>query len=382
MEKYNPEKNKTIDSIQIIKDDEIDLITLSKVIWLAKKKIIISVILCVCIGLLYAFFSPVVYRSSAVILPQSEGKSNLGQLGSLASLAGVNLSNIMGDAAGIQPELYPSIVGSYPFLNELIHTPVNYEGASNPVSFYEKEMADTISDFGSTIIKYTIKLPWTIKNAIMGTKASGTFLNQESNQLVSLSVEEQRVFEKLDGKVSVSVDKKTGLVSIGAEMEEPLIAAQIAQKTLELLQRYIINYKTSQVQENLLFIEARFNEKKAAFQSAQKELFEFRDNYRNLVVERMDSRYQELQDNYNISMSIYLGLAQQLEQARIAVKKETPVFSIIEPVKVPVEKYKPRRSMIIIISGFIGIFVGLGWLFGNLALSKFKKAWKEENFTE
>lgn len=382
MEKHNPEKSETIDSIQIIKDDEIDLIALSKVIWLAKKKIIISVILCVCIGLLYAFLSPVVYRSSAVILPQSEGKSNLGQLGSLASLAGVNLSNVMGDAAGIQPELYPSIVRSYPFLNELIHTPVNYEGALKPVSFYEKEMADTISGFGSTVKKYTIKLPWTLKNAIVGKKTAATFSNSEGHQLVSLNMEEQRIFEKLAGRVSVSVDKKTGLVSIGAELDEPVVAAQIAQKTLELLQRYIINYRTSQVQENLLFIEARFKEKKAEFEKAQKELFEYRDTYRNLVAERMDTRYQELQDNYNISMSIYQGLAQQLEQARIAVKKETPVFSIIEPVKVPVEKYKPRRSMIIIISGFIGIFVGLGWLFGNLTLSRLKKAWKGENFTE
>ena len=382
MEKHNPEKNETIESIQIIKDDEIDLIALTKIIWLARKKIIISVILSVCLGLLYAFLSPVVYRSTAVILPQSESKSNLGQLGSLASLAGVNLSNVMGDAAGIQPELYPSIVESYPFLNELIHTPVNYEGASKPVSFYEKEMADTISGFGSTIKRYTIKLPWTIKNAIMSTKTSGTFLNSDNHQLVSLSREEQRIFEKLAGRVSVSVDKKNGLVSIGAELDEPLVAAQIAQKTLELLQRYIINYKTSQVQENLLFIEARFNEKKATFEKAQKELFEYRDTYRNLVAERIDSRYQELQDNYNISMSIYQGLAQQLEQARIAVKKETPVFTIIEPVKVPVEKYKPRRSMIIIISGFVGIFVGLGWLFGNLTLRRFKKAWNEETITE
>jgi LPS O-antigen subunit length determinant protein (WzzB/FepE family) len=374
MEKQKSSTDAAIESIKIIKDDEFDLVALLKVIWLARKKIFVSVVFCVVIGLFYAFLSPVTYRSNAVILPQSEGKSNLGQLGSLASLAGVNLSNVMNDNEGIQPEVYPSIVRSFPFLNELIHTPLNYEGEKMPISFYKKEM-DGTSKLGSAILKYTIYLPWTFKNVIMGNKIVEPVLSSDNSELVALNIYEQRIFNKLSGRVSVSEDKKTGLVSIVAEMDEPLVAAQIAQKTLELLQIYVIKYKTSLVQENLMFIEARFNERKEEFEKAQIELFQFRDSYRNLVAERIDTRYQELQDNYNISMSVYQGLSQQLEQARIAVKKETPVFSIIEPVKVPILKHKPKRTSILIISGFIGVFVGLSWLFGILAWVRFKNAW-------
>ena len=101
--------------------------------------------------------TPVTYRASAVVLPQADSKSNLGQLGSLASLAGVNLGAMMGDGAGIQPELYPNVVNSYPFLKELIHTPLNYEGEPTPISFYEKELADSVPGFGATVLKYTLK---------------------------------------------------------------------------------------------------------------------------------------------------------------------------------------------------------------------------------
>lgn len=364
------------ESIRIIKDDEIDLIALAKVIWQGRKKIWISVLVFVVIGLLYAFLSPVTYRASAVVLPQTDTESNLGNLGSLASLAGVNLSAMMGDATGIQPDLYPNVVNSYPFLNELIHTPLNYEGESKPISFYEKELADSVPGFGATVLKYTLRLPWTLKDLIIGKKDPQPTQIVDQQELVALNKDEEQLFENFRRVLAVDVDENSGLVTIGSEMEEPLISAQMANRAVALLQDYIIRYKTSQVNENLKFIEGQYQEKKAEFEQAQKELFEYRDTYRNLVTERVDPRYQELQDAYNLSMSVYQGLAQQLEQAKIAVKKETPVFSVIEPVKVPTEKSKPKRSMILVVSAFLGVFIGLGWIFGELIFAKVREVWK------
>ena len=366
------------DSIRIIKNDEIDLIALAKVIWQGRKKIWISVLVFIVIGLLYAFLSPVTYRASAVVLPQTDTKSNLGSLGSLASLAGVNLSAMMGEANGIQPDLYPNVVNSYPFLNELIHTPLNYKGEPKSISFYEKEMADSVPGFGATVLKYTLRLPWTLKDLIIGkTDLQATKIGDQ-HELVALNKDEEQLFENFRDILSVDVDENSGLVTIGSEMEEPLISAQMANRAVGLLQDYVIRYKTSQVNENLKFIEGQYQEKKVEFEQAQKALFEYRDAYRNLVTERMDTRYQELQDAYNLSMSVYQGLAQQLEQAKIAVKKETPVFSVIEPVKVPIEKERPKRSMILVVSTFLGGFIGLGWIFGGLIYGKFRKEWSTE----
>jgi len=65
------------------------------------------------------------------------------------------------------------------------------------------------------------------------------------------------------------------------------------------------------------------------------------------------------------------------EQAKIQVKKDTPVFTIIEPVTVPSEKSKPNRLMILFIWFFLGGVVGAGTVFGHGFIEPLKKKWME-----
>ena len=63
------------------------------------------------------------------------------------------------------------------------------------------------------------------------------------------------------------------------------------------------------------------------------------------------------------------------EQAEISVKKDTPVVSIIEPVKVPIETSAPKRSLIIVVSVFLVGFIGIGLVFGEMGWSKVRGSW-------
>ncbi|SFE82141.1 Wzz/FepE/Etk N-terminal domain-containing protein [Thermophagus xiamenensis] len=368
--RYNVSSNER----PIIKDDEIDFIALAHVIWDKRKTIFYSIGVAIVIGLLVALLSPVKFSASATILPQTDEKNDLGGLSGLASMAGINISSMMGNNGGIQPDLYPKVIQSYPFLNELVHQPFQYEDEPEPVSIYDKMIKDTIPGLADYLIKFTIKLPWTIKNALMGKKDElGSDI--ESGPIKKLSKEEQRIFETMMERISVEVDQETGLVTISTEMEEPLLSAQVAQKTVELLQKYIIEYKTRQARNNLEFIQARYNEKKAEFEKARAAFFDYRNRNRNVVEERTDMRYQELSDAYNLAAQVYQNLAEQLEQAEIAVKQDTPAFSIIEPVKIPIEKSAPKRSLIMVVSIFLGGFLGIGVIFGQMMVRKFKEAW-------
>jgi protein involved in polysaccharide export with SLBB domain len=77
----------------IIKDDEIDLIEVAKTIWAGRKLILKVTAVFLVIGLVIAFGSKVEYEASCKLMPETqEGmKSNLGGLGSIAGLAGINL---------------------------------------------------------------------------------------------------------------------------------------------------------------------------------------------------------------------------------------------------------------------------------------------------
>lgn len=374
------QNNNTSPERPIIKDDEIDLIALAHTVWDSRRVIYYSVAAAIIIGLLVALLSPEKYSTSATILPQTEGKSNmggLGNLGGLASMTGINLNSVMGGGSGIQPDLYPRVIQSYPFLNDLVHHPFDYEEETEPVSIYDKMLKDTVPGFGASLVKYTIRLPWTIKNAIFSKKEELSLGIESSgaSEIKRMSEKEKEIFESMVGKITVNVDDETGLATISAEMEEPLLAAQVAQETVELLQKYIIAYKTRQARNNLEFIEARYNEKKAEFEAARAAFFNYRDRNRNVIQERTDMRYQELSDAYNLASQVYQRLAEQREQAEIAVKQDTPAFSIIEPVKVPLEKSAPKRSLILVVSVFLGGFIGLGIIFGRMVWRKVKKAW-------
>ena len=79
-----------------------------------------------------------------------------------------------------------------------------------------------------------------------------------------------------------------------------------------------------------------------------------------------------LQSDYTIAMNVYNELAKQLEQAKIQVKEETPVFSILEPAMVPNEKSKPKKPMIVFIWLFLGGIIGTGTVFGKSFLKDVK----------
>lgn len=374
MENYEENDNiRTDDEIQIIKGDEIDIIALIKAIWNDRKTIIYTTIVVMIIGVMIALFSPVKYSASAVFLPQTEDNTkNLGgQLGSLAGLAGINLGSMMGGASGgISPDIYPNIVNSYPYLNELLTTVIS----PNDETLYNRIYADTLSGFGYYLLKYTIMLPKTLREKM--AKESVLVLNDKSKSLIVISKKDKEIYETVSEMISVDVDIETGLVTVVATMKKDKIAvAIVTQRVLDLLQKYIIDYKTQKIQENLQFIEARFLEAKTRYESIHKEYFEYRAQHRNLVQEMIDFHYQELSNEYNLSLQIYSSLAEQVEQARIAVKEQTPAFSIIEPVKIPVEKISPKRTMIFVISGFLGAFLGILVLLGKFFFGYIKKSW-------
>ncbi len=163
----------------------------------------------------------------------------------------------------------------------------------------------------------------------------------------------------MSGIVKITVDSKGGLVTVEAELNQARLTAEVTAKVVDMLQRYVIDFKTQQVRDKLSFVEKSYQEKRSDFEKAQKALFNYRDQNRNVVSERVNIDYQRLSDAYDLSSSVYKGVAQQYEQVKLQVKEETPVFSVIEPVQMPTEKSAPKTSIIIAISVFLGGGMGV-----------------------
>ncbi len=355
-----------------LEDDEIDLISLAKTGWEGRKTVIKMVLIFMALGLFIAIFTPKEFTASTTMVPASDSKRIGGNLSGLASLAGINLGS-MGGEGGISPTLYPQIVNSIPFQKELLQTPLTIEGQSKKVS-YANYYTDVYSPgLLGVLKKYTIGLPGLLIKAIKGTTN-----NQQpttDNQLLTLTNEENELIKQLSNQLSLDVNDKDGYVSLAATMPEAIPAAELTQRAQELLQQYIISFKVLKSSESLKFIQERYAEKEKEFKAAQQQLARFRDRNQFANTALAQTTLERLQSEKELAQGVYSELAKQLETQQIQVKEDTPVFTVLKPVSVPIEKSKPNRPLILVIWTFLGGIIGIGMVFGKEFLGSLKKQW-------
>lgn len=357
-------------------DDEIDLLELAKTFWNGRKTILKTMFIAGILGVIIALLSPKEYTASTTIVPQtSSSGSKLGGLSSLAAMAGFNLDNATsGDI--LSPTVYPEIVSSVPFQMDLMNLPFTFSEVNHAVSLYEYYSEISKPGVLSLIGKYTIGLPGVIISAIKGDSERKTI--SENKGPIALTKKQESVRKMIAEQVTLNLDAKQGFITLQAAFPEALLSAQVADQARELLQKYITRFKIEKASDKLSFIEQRYEEKKKEFEKAQTRLAYFSDQNKNVTSAVARTEETRLQGDYTIAMNVYNELAKQLEQAKIQVKEETPVFSILEPAMVPSEKSKPKKAMIVAIWLFLGGIIGTGMVFGKVYLKDIKTKWNQE----
>ena len=350
-----------------VEEQEIDLVELIQKMWINRWLIAKVAAVFVVVGVLVALFSPKVYTASCDIVPDT-GKSGSSKMSSLAALAGVNL-NGGEDVAALSPMVYKNIMDGTTFRKELMQTKINFEGIAEPVSFfdyYTSEEYNKPSVLGY-IKKYTIGLPFVILNAIRGEQPEPDYSGvgkSEGPALETLSKDEFDAMTILGQSVALSLDSKNGYVTITTNMPEAVAAAQLAQATVVLLQKYITEFKIAKVQSNLDFVQSRYDEAKKNFEEIQVRRAAFRDA--NVNTNKYSARVEaeKLDAEYTLAMNLYSELAAQLEQSKIEVKKDTPMLTVVRPVTIPYKKSKPQRMTILFAFTFLGVVAGAGLVLG------------------
>lgn len=370
-----PEQQSTVQP-KPVADDEIDLLALVKTLWNGRKIIILSVISGAILGVAVALLSPKEYTASTVMVPQlGDSQSKLGGLGGLAALAGLSLD--MPPGADLSPIIYPQIIKSIPFQLELMNVPLNFQEHAMPISLFDYYTKYSKSSVLGTIKKYTIGLPGVLISAIKGKPKEISLPGNSGNQPINLTANQNAVKNALEEIISLEVNSKEGFLTLTTRMPEALAAAQLAQQAQSLLQLYITKIKIEKAQFNLDFIQERYNETKSEFEKAQVSLAIVNDRNKNFTSSLPHIETDRIQTQYTITFSVFQELAKQIEQAKIQVKKETPIFTIVQPVIVPSEKSKPKKAMIVAIWLFLGGIVGVGIVFGKGFLKDIRKKWKE-----
>ena len=350
-----------------VEEQEIDLVELIQKMWINRWLIIKVTGIFVVLGVLVALFSAKVYTASCDIVPDT-GKSGNSKMSSLAALAGVSLGGGE-DVTALSPLVYENIMNGTSFRKELMQTKIDFEETDKPVSFFDYYTSEEYNKPSvlSYIKKYTIGLPFVILNAIRGEQPEPDYSaigNNEGPMVETLSKDEYDALKILEQCVSLTLDNKNGYVTITTNMPEAVAAAQLAQATVVLLQKYITEFKIAKVQSNLDFIQGRYDEAKKNFEDIQVRRAAFRDANTNTNKYSARVEAEKLDAEYTLAMNLYSELAAQLEQAKIEVKKDTPILTVVRPVTIPYKKSKPQRLQILVAFTFLGVVAGAGLVLG------------------
>ncbi len=343
-------------------ENSIDIIATIKKIWIARKLVIKVSIYFFLIGCIVALFSPVEYTSQTTFVPQVSGDdmSTNSKLGSLASLAGINLNatEVTSDSY-LSPLVYKNIVNSEEFSLGLIGEEIIN---SNAKKFTIKEYLlsnENYINFNPIgfIKKYTI----------------GLFLKKEFSEVDSdimqnynfISDEDFEILNSFKEKFSIELNEKEGYIRVRASDENAFISAQLVEKITKRLQSKIIEIRTNKIKERLEYSKEQYEIKQAEFDLLQKKLAEFKDSNKSISTASFRSELQKLESEYQLQQNILINLASEYNNNKIKLNKDTPIFSVIDEVSVPNKRSKPRRSFLVMIYVFLGLSVSIGFVLGK-----------------
>lgn len=339
---------------------EIDLIELFRKIWAKRRLVIKNCIIAAVAGVIIAFSIPKEYETKVTLAPESSGAGGGlgGGLGSLASLAGINLGGMASEDA-ISPELYPDILKSTPFLVDLFNVQVETKKGDLKTTLYDYLDEHQKSAWFGYIFSAPFKaLGWFIslfkEKPEKGDPANADYFN--------LTIDQSKMVKELSKMIVGSVDKKTGVITLTVRMQDPLISAALADTVKDRLQDHITLYRTNKARKDLVFAEKLYKEAQAGYLQAQKKYAVFVDGNMDMVLQRYKAEEERLQKEMSLSYDVFSQVAQQLQLAKAKVQQQTPVYTVMQPAIISLKAASPKKVIILFGFVFLAAFGTMAWI--------------------
>ena len=337
---------------------EIDLIGILRKIIGIRKTIYKTAGVGLVIGTIVAISIPKQYTVGVTLSPEMGNTKGSGLSGLAASFLGSGVSMNEGTDA-LNASLSADIVSSTPFLLELSTMKIPaLKGGTMTLNVY-------LDEESSPWWGYIIGVPGMV---IGGVKSLFTAEDKDSitsvrvNQgAIELSKKESKKIELLKKKITASVDKKTSMTTVSVTLQNPKVAAVVADSVVRKLQEYIIDYRTSKAKEDCLYLERLFKERQQEYYDAQKKYADYMDSHDNIILQSVRAEQERLQNDMSLAYQVYGQVANQLQVARAKVQEEKPVFAIVEPAVVPLSPSGTSKKIYVLVCMFLCVVSVIGW---------------------
>lgn len=282
-------------------DDEIDLGQLWAVIWAGKWWIIGISLLAAILAVVISLQMPNIYRAKVVVAPSEEAQGGgigamAGQLGGLASLAGINLGAGKVDKAAFAQEVLKSRAFIVAFIqrHQLL---VPLMAASGwQIESDKLVIDDALYDVTTATWLRKVKPP---------------------QPVIPSDWEAFEAFQKI---FNVAQDKQSGMVTISVDHYSPTIAAQWASLLVADINNAMRERDVSEAKRSIEYLKEHLHKTSVA----------------------------EVQNIF------YQLIEQQAKTIMLAEVRPEYVFKTVDPAVAPEKKEKPKRALIVVLATMLG----------------------------
>ena len=351
---------------------EIDLMEYVRKLWSARLLLVKVAGIAAVAGIIIGSSFPKKYTAEVVLSPETTKNAN-SRLSNMASMLGLGNMGAGNDANALNFSMASDIVASTPFILELIHTPV--------------QTLDGKMD--TTLVAYlgTQSVPWWNMVMSLPSKAIGGIMSlfaSKSEQQEEKPINPFHLTPRQRGQVNavkgiINVEtEKGGMTKLSVTVQDPLVAATMADTVLVKLQKFITKYKTSKAEEDCKYWEQLYDQRQKEYYDAQEKYAKYSDANKNIVLQSVRIEQERLQNEQALAFQIFSQVAAQLQMSRAKLQEEKPAFAILEPASVPLYPTGTNKKIIILGLVFLAVAATSGWiLFGKDLWQSLKEGVKE-----
>ena len=288
------------------------------------------------------FFGKPYYQSTITILPDFGNKSSdmFSQFSGLASMVGIS----MGGEGSTQ--IYQNLVTSEAVLGAVIYKKYQTKEFEQPVDLIE-------------------------------------YFEIEPDKSLPDSLQQRKMFLQMydllvKGKISVTYDLKTKILTVMVEMPESRLSSDVANAIVASLDKYVRTQRKSFASEQRKYLDGRVQQIKDTLNLCEAALKNFREKNRQVAQSpELLLMQNRLMRDVEIQQTIFIELTKQLELVKLAEVKDVPVVNIREYAKDPIIKTGPKRMVTLAGILFISFLCSASWMLKreqiNISIEKIKK---------
>ncbi len=293
---------------------------------------------------IYICALPRYYSTETQMAPETENGFSGGSIGSLASSFGIDLNTEGTDA--ITPMLYPDLLEDNGFITSLFNIKVTNEDGDLHTTYYDY------------LLKHQKKSPWGaplswVRNLF---KKSEPVVDKPLDPY-HLSKTEDNIASIIRKNITCTVDKKTGVITIGVNDQDRVICKAIADSTRMHLQEYITEYRTNKARIDMEYYTVLTDQARKDYDEARQLYARYSDSHNGNTIASIRSKIEDLENDVQLKYNTYTTINTQLQAAIAKVQERTPAFTLLKGAAVPLKPSKPKRMIFVAVMLFLATAV-------------------------